>query len=177
MRRKIVVLLGLMMALGIGASPAWADPCQEAEALGDRNEICRLGCWDEGSAEERARAEEANRAEALEAECEAQRHQEDREIGIQERREAARHRREWAHKPTVTLARAEEMARRAMHHTNQSNWWVDCDGGRINRTHWSCRIGFFYRCLRSRILVSGAGFKDGVPWYRTKGGRLRQCRV
>jgi hypothetical protein len=94
------------------------------------------------------------------------------------RREAERERREWAHKPTVTRAIAQEFARRLMRRTEIENWWLDCDRpGRINRITWACKVSIFYECLRGRIRVVGAGIKNGVKYFRAEGGRLRQCRV
>lgn len=64
-----------------------------------------------------------------------------------------------------------------MKQTDFSIWTVDCDGGRINRTHWSCSVHIFYHCLRGRIRVSGAGHKNHRPYYRAKGSELSPCRV
>jgi hypothetical protein len=101
-----------------------------------------------------------------------QREREERRV-----REAQRRQREWAHKPGVTKPIAEEFARRLMRKTGFTNWSIDCDHGRINRITWSCKISIFYQCLRGRIQVRGAGFKDHRAYYRARGGRLRQCRA
>jgi hypothetical protein len=115
---------------------------------------------------EEQRAAEKRERERAQAAAEARRH-----------RRQARERREWAIKPTVTKAVAREFSRRLMKQTDFSIWTVDCEGGRINRIHWSCSVHIFYHCLRGRIRVSGAGHKNHRPYYRAKGSELRPCRV
>jgi hypothetical protein len=109
----------------------------------------------------------------------AQRPKELREMrrAAEVRRERERERREWAHKPTVTLVVAKEFARRLMRKTDFSIWSVDCKGGRINRIRWSCKVSIFYQCLRGRIQVYGAGYRDGRKFFGAHGGRLRRCRA
>lgn len=146
-------------------------------------------CWAEVKAsEEREAAEEAQfRAlqeremaeETAEATAQAaEKREHEREERARERRQAhrwQRERREWAHKPTVTKGIALEFSKRLMRKSDFSIWWVDCDGGKINRTHWSCKVSIFYHCLRGRIRVTGVGTKNHRPWFQAKGGRLRQC--
>jgi hypothetical protein len=85
--------------------------------------------------------------------------------------------REWRHKPTVTLPIATEFAKRAMRTSNTDVWEVDCRGGRINRTHWRCQVKVFYHCLRGRVRISGAGFKNHTPFYRWRFGNFHPCRI
>jgi len=148
-------------------------------------------CNEEARADEAAEAEYKAKVdhEIHEAEERDKRKEEQRAAGKRERERAqaaaevrrhrrqARERREWAIKPTVTKAVAREFSRRLMKQTDFSIWTVDCDGGRINRTHWSCSVHIFYHCLRGRIRVSGAGHKNHRPYYRAKGSELRPCRV
>jgi hypothetical protein len=136
-------------------------------------------------AEEAARreAEEQREQEAFAAEeaaREAERRREKRELQAahrEERRENVRHGREWAHKPTVTEGIAKLYAARLMRKSEFSVWSIDCEGGRINRIRWSCKVSIFYHCLRGRIQVKGIGIRDQEPWYVVHGGRLRQCRA
>ncbi len=144
-------------------------------------------CWEEVKAEEAAQAaQDAEVRAAQEKEAEeaatkqAQERKEAREAHAIEReevREARRRQREWAHKPTVTKPTAEEFAKRLMRKTSYSIWEVDCDGGRLNRTHWSCKVSIFYHCLRGRIQIFGEGYKDGRRWFGARGGKLRQCQI
>jgi hypothetical protein len=148
-------------------------------------------CNEEARADEAAEAEYNARVdrEIHEAEEREKRKEEKRATEKQERERAqaaaearrhhrqARERREWGIKPTVTKGIAREFSRRLMKQTDFSIWTVDCNGGRINRTHWSCSVHIFYHCLRGRIRVSGAGHKNHRPYYRAKGSELRPCRV
>jgi len=144
-------------------------------------------CWEEVKADEAAEAAQnadvraAQEKEAAEeAAQKAQERREAREVHANEReevREARRRQREWAHKPTVTLATAREFAGRLMRKSDFPIWRIDCDGGRIDRTHWSCKVAIFYHCLRGRIQVFGEGHRNGRRWFGARGGRLRQCRI
>lgn len=96
------------------------------------------------------------------------------------RRERERERREWAHKPTVNARKAnllvEQRLRREVegwkHRTAGS---VDCRGGRVDRTHWRCKVRWLYRvpggerCRVGRFKVRGEGYRNGVAWYSTAG--------
>jgi hypothetical protein len=95
-------------------------------------------------------------------------------------RERARLRREWEHKPTVTLAFAEKGTRIFLRQNlgswrHRSNGEVDCIGGKITRTRWSCHIAWIRgaRCNVGRIQVFGAGHRNGRAIYR---GHLRWQR-
>jgi len=109
----------------------------------------------------------------------AQRPRELREMrrAAEVRREKEHERREWAHKPTVTLAVAQEFAGALMRRSEYAVWTVSCKGGRIDRTHWACKANIFYQCLRTRILVYGAGYRNERRWYGASAGRLRRCGV
>jgi hypothetical protein len=148
-------------------------------------------CYAEAAAEEAAvAAERAKEDEAIrqqeerEAAKSAARELEQRETRQEEardirehRREAERRAREWAHKPTMTLYIASHLAARTLRNAGYPNGWVECQGGRINRTHWSCKAHLFYQCLVSRMQVWGAGYKNGRPLYSTKSGRFHPCQI
>jgi hypothetical protein len=144
-------------------------------------------CWEEvhfqeaADAKDEAAIHEAKEREAakaaVRAEEEHERYAEARAAERRKAREWRRQRHEWAHKPTVTEPIARGFARRLMRQTEFSIWTVDCHGGKIDRTHWSCSVHIFYHCLRGRIRVTGSGHKNGRAWYRAKGSELRPCRV
>ena len=144
---------------------ARADEAAEAEYNAKVDREIREGEEREKRKEEKRAAEKRER-EREQTAAEARRHH---------RQE--RERKEWAVKPTVTKAIAKEFSRRLMKQTEYSIWTVNCNGGQINRTHWSCSVHIFYHCLRGRIRVSGAGHKNHRPYYRAKGSELRPCRI
>lgn len=151
-----------------------AAPCWEAVHTAER-----VKAEENARFEAERRAEEQKEAEAK-AKHERERREWEREARAREReriREARRHRREWQHKPTVTEPIARKFSRKVMRNSGLSIWSVECGGGRIDRTHWRCRVKIFYHCLRGRIRVTGIGIKDGLPWYRAQPGELRPCRI
>lgn len=205
--RKSLMIASIVAAVVAGllapaSAPADASRCQQIEAalrssgeeLGytgaELDNYVRQGsakCWEEVAAEERVAAEvaaeERRQDEALEAEeaaktAERQREKrEAREVRREERREAERRRREWAHKPTVTRYKARVLLARALRKADAGLFWIDCRHGRINRTHWACKVSLFYRCLRGRAQVIGLGYREGEAMYRVHFGRFRQCHV
>jgi hypothetical protein len=146
-------------------------------------------CWQRVRDAERYEAEQdalvrkAQEEEvAREALRTAEKREREREQRSRERERAAEVRklhREWRHKPTVTEGIAREFAWRLVRRSAYADsvYRVDCRGGRIDRTHWACKVAIFYRCLRSRIQVTGAGHKNGRPWFSASGGKLRQCQI
>ncbi len=144
-------------------------------------------CWEEVKVEEAAEAAqdaEVRAAQEKEAAEEAAKKAQERKEALEvhaiereEVREAHRRQREWAHKPTVTKPTAEEFAKRLMRKSSYSIWEVDCDGGRLSRTRWTCKVAIFYHCLRGRIQVFGEGHKEGLAWFGARGGKLRPCKI
>jgi hypothetical protein len=148
-------------------------------------------CWAEVRAEEQARAQqdaEVREATAREEAEEAarldkkrrrdeQRRIRQREKDRQQARELRRHRREWRRKPTVTEEIARRFATRTLRKAGYEYAWTDCKGGRIDRIHWTCKVSLFVHCLRSRMLIWGAGYRDGQPWYGSQSGRFHPCRI
>lgn len=54
---------------------------------------------------------------------------------------------------------------------------IDCDGGRLNRTHWRCRVWWRNggRCFAGRVQAYGVYFRRG-PYYNAHGRfRGRYC--
>jgi hypothetical protein len=144
-------------------------------------------CWQEVRdgeryvAEQDAEVRKAQEEEAAkEAALAAEKRDREREQRARERERAAeirRMHREWRRKPTVTEATAREFAGRVMRSSDYPIYRIDCRGGRINRTHWTCKVAIFYHCLRGRIQVRGDGYKKGRPWFFARGGKLRQCQI
>lgn len=163
----VVLVVGAALPSSVIALASPEPPCEPLPGEAP-SETCEeeIAGWHAEQEEDKRREEQEDR------EIQA----EEKVVREQEHREAVEAR-EWAHKPTVTKPIAEEFAKRLMRKSHYSIWEVDCDGGRRNRTHWSCKVSIFYHCLRGRILVTGAGHKNGRSWYRADGGRLRQCRV
>jgi hypothetical protein len=191
-----ILLVALALVLAGSVVPALATAsCEVIDGTGEpmtpekeerfrqleaecRERIAAAEARDAEEAQRRAENEAGEKAlEAEEAEEKARVRARERARQAKELRERRRERREWAHKPTVTKRIAIEFSKWLMRKTNFTIWWIDCDGGRINRIRWSCKVSIFYKCLRGRIQVKGAGRKNGRPWYSANGGELRQCEV
>lgn len=53
--------------------------------------------------------------------------------------------------------------------------YLDCRFGKINRTRWACRVGWYKGrfCRIGRVQVYGF-LREGEQWFGTR-GRLRRC--
>lgn len=53
---------------------------------------------------------------------------------------------------------------------------IDCNGGRVDRTHWKCKVKWQRGryCWAMRVMVWGKGFEDGVPYYGVHGISTRR---
>jgi hypothetical protein len=85
--------------------------------------------------------------------------------------------------PTVRRADAQYLTLAALHENRnwrQRDWgFVDCREGRINRTHWRCKLGWVNGayCFQGRAQVEGAWFNPNEhnrPWFKTS-WRARGC--
>lgn len=130
-----------------------ADECHRAEAEGAESLIVAV-CW---------RVVELQKARQRPKE-----------------RQAERRQREWAHKPTVNARKARLLVEKRLQQ-DVEGWKhrragsVDCRGGRVDRTHWRCKVRWLYRvpggerCRVGRFKVRGEGYRNGVAWYSTAG--------
>lgn len=48
---------------------------------------------------------------------------------------------------------------------------VNCNDGRINRTHWRCRARWTagHRCTVGHVRITADEFRGGEPWYWVNG--------
>lgn len=83
--------------------------------------------------------------------------------------------------PAVHRADAEEFAGRLLREkyptwTYRQAGYLDCRRGKINRTHWRCRVGWYKGnfCRIGRVQVEGEYFFRGTPFYGTH-LRVRRC--
>jgi hypothetical protein len=159
----LLALLGGALPSGAAALASPEPPCEilPGSSSPTSEEICaeEIAEWHEEQEEDRRREEK-----------------EEREIRAEERVEE-KEAREWAHKPTVTLHLARLLTVRTMRNSGLENWWIDCRGGRIDRTHWSCKVSLFYHCLRGRMRIWGAGYRNGRRWYGSQAGKFHPCRI
>lgn len=123
---------------------------------------------------ERERQEEKERKEAEEREEQERERKEEREQKARERREK-REAREWAVKPKVTQKIAHQHAMSLLHKkvptwTYRTAGSLECAGGKINRSHWRCRVSWIAGsvCHGGRLQVIGAGHINGQAIYRSK---------
>lgn len=74
--------------------------------------------------------------------------------------------------PTVDEPTAVQMTRSLL--VKRPGWsfrtygYIDCRGGRINRTHWRCRFAWTQgkrRCRIGRVQVFGVETKDNINYY------------
>ena len=84
--------------------------------------------------------------------------------------------------PAVNKAEAKLLMARALHKNaswRHKRWgWIDCNGGRVNRTHWRCKFRwqtprYFSWCGKG--MVSGAWFNPNEgnrPWFETRWGAV-----
>jgi len=76
-----------------------------------------------------------------------------------------------AHRPTVTKAIAKEMTVRNLRDfagwRKRESGYIDCNGGRIDRTTWSCRVGWVFNggCRRGKVQVRGSHVEAGRKYY------------
>jgi hypothetical protein len=126
-------------------------------------------CWEEVQAEEVAAAEqdaEVRQTQEEEAAKEAARKAEKERV-VREHRPGLKR------APTVRKGLAIALVRRTLS-KQQPGWrhrdygYVDCDHGRVNRTHWRCRIGWgsdggSQKC--GRALVEGEAFENHRPYF------------
>lgn len=57
----------------------------------------------------------------------------------------------------------------------RANGYIDCRFGKINRTRWACRVGWWRGnyCRFGRVQVYGF-VREGEQWYGTR-GKLARC--
>lgn len=83
--------------------------------------------------------------------------------------------------PTVTESIAEEFAGRLLRQLPGWRYrqygYIDCRGGRISRTEWSCRVGWIYGrgCRRGRVRVRGGYIENGNKFYRSHASWRSGC--
>lgn len=169
---RFVLAAALLIALAAPAgAPASAPPEPPCEVTGEdtiKDEIC---------------AEEIAEWEAWRAEDRRRERREEREIAAEERHEKELRHEHSRRAPTVRKPIAEEMLLRRLHRVRlwrqRSYGFIDCNGGRVNRTHWRCRFGLVAGayCIVGRAMISGAWFNPNEgnrPWYETRWGS-RAC--
>lgn len=83
--------------------------------------------------------------------------------------------------PTVTQGIAEEMAGRNLRAfpgwRYRQYGYIDCAHGRINRTEWSCRVGWIHSggCRRGRVRVYGEYVYEGRKFFASNFKGYRGC--
>jgi len=170
-----VVAFGLLMLISAPAQasvacdylePGQPEPQQCKE---EREEEERFFERVEREQREVREREEAERAERLEEERREERERQRQEL--RERREA----KEWAVKPIVTRKVVRREALSLLHEkvptwTYRTKGKLQCAGGRIDRSHWRCRVNWIAgsRCSSGRLQVIGAGHRSGRKIFRTK---------